>query len=135
MCPSLLQMTEYLMCPDLFPRYRKSFLHAPIWCFLNLDYLEWCIVFLISLAEILIIKDCLKCFLVSSGNTRHDVSWHWMLSFSLPYYTMVAYARVPPAYRSVYCRTYIMHYFCISVLSVVRSSFGSNFECSIFLAF
>lgn len=46
--PTLLQITEYLMCPDLFPRYTKPFLHPAIWWFLNVDHLECSMIFLIK---------------------------------------------------------------------------------------
>lgn len=123
----------YLMCPDLFPRYTKPFLHAPIWWFLNVGRLECSMIFLIKTCWNTV-EGCLKYFLVSSGNTCCDVSWHWIFSFLLPCYSGNL-CWVPPAYWSVYSRAFIMHYLCISLLSVVRSCFGSNFECSISLAF
>lgn len=131
--PWLVQMTECLMCPDLLPRYTKPFLHSPIWWFLNVDRLECSMIFLIKTCWNTV-EGCLEYFLVSSGNAWHDGSWYWILSFSLPCYRGDL-CQVPPAYWSVYCRAFIMHYPCISLLSVVRSCFGSNFECSISLSF
>lgn len=131
--PMSLFKCQCLMCPDLFPRYTKPFSHPPIWWFLSVDPLECSMIFLIktywNTGE-----GCLNYFLVSSGNSCHGVCWHWILSFSLPCHRGDL-CWVPPACWSVYCWAFIMHYLCISLLSVVRSCFGSSSECSISLAF